>query len=140
METQMKSKLLAGATALAIVTAALLASNAPASAQWLGWGGPWSGYSYGYGYGYPAYGYYQGYNSYYPGYAGYEYSPGYAYAGYGNAYAYEPYANERPATIDVPTTRRALARDEGMCARRYRSYDPATLTFLGRDGTRHHCP
>jgi len=26
------------------------------------------------------------------------------------------------------------------CARRYRSYDPATGTFLGYDGVRHPCP
>jgi hypothetical protein len=26
------------------------------------------------------------------------------------------------------------------CARRYRSYDPATGTFLGNDGVRHSCP
>lgn len=26
------------------------------------------------------------------------------------------------------------------CARRYRSYDPATQTYLGRDGLRHDCP
>lgn len=26
------------------------------------------------------------------------------------------------------------------CARRYRSYDPGTQTYLGRDGVRHPCP
>jgi hypothetical protein len=26
------------------------------------------------------------------------------------------------------------------CARRYRSYDPASGTFLGNDGVRHSCP
>jgi len=28
----------------------------------------------------------------------------------------------------------------GYCASRYRSYDPATGTFLGYDGLRHPCP
>ena len=28
----------------------------------------------------------------------------------------------------------------GYCASRYRSYDPATGTFLGYDGVRHPCP
>jgi hypothetical protein len=28
----------------------------------------------------------------------------------------------------------------GYCASRYRSYDPATGTFLGYDGMRHPCP
>ena len=31
------------------------------------------------------------------------------------------------------------ARDQAYCARRYRSYDPASGTFLGRDGLRHPC-
>jgi hypothetical protein len=26
------------------------------------------------------------------------------------------------------------------CARKYRSYDPASGTFLGNDGMRHYCP
>jgi hypothetical protein len=30
--------------------------------------------------------------------------------------------------------------DPGYCARRYRSYDPASGTFLGNDGVRHSCP
>jgi hypothetical protein len=38
--------------------------------------------------------------------------PGYAYGGGGSAY----------------------------CAQRYRSYDPASGTFLGYDGLRHPCP
>ena len=31
------------------------------------------------------------------------------------------------------------APDQPYCARRYRSYDPASGTFLGRDGLRHPC-
>jgi len=30
--------------------------------------------------------------------------------------------------------------DVAYCARRYRSYDPASGTFLGNDGLRHSCP
>ena len=30
--------------------------------------------------------------------------------------------------------------DAAYCASRYRSYDPATGTFLGYDGMRHPCP
>jgi hypothetical protein len=26
------------------------------------------------------------------------------------------------------------------CMRRYRSYDPRSMTFLGRDGRRYRCP
>jgi BA14K-like protein len=29
--------------------------------------------------------------------------------------------------------------DASSCAQRYRSYDPASGTFLGRDGIRHSC-
>jgi hypothetical protein len=29
--------------------------------------------------------------------------------------------------------------DASSCAQRYRSYDPASGTFLGRDGARHSC-
>jgi BA14K-like protein len=29
--------------------------------------------------------------------------------------------------------------DGSSCAQRYRSYDPASGTFLGRDGVRHSC-
>jgi hypothetical protein len=72
-----------------------------------------------YGYGAPWYGYSAGY--------GYGYGPGYGY-GYGPAmggvYAYN----------DVP------AGDASYCARRFRSYDPATGTYLGYDGVRHACP
>ena len=66
-----------------------------------------------YGYGAPWYGY-----AYGPGY-GYGYGPA-----IGGAYAY----NEVPMG------------DAGYCARRFRSYDPATGTYLGYDGVRRACP
>jgi hypothetical protein len=31
------------------------------------------------------------------------------------------------------------ARDPSYCARRFRSYDPVSGTFVGRDGVRHPC-
>ena len=33
-------------------------------------------------------------------------------------------------------------RQQGVsyCARRYRSYDPSSMTFVGRDGRRYRCP
>jgi hypothetical protein len=71
---------------------------------------PWYGYDYGYDYG-PGYAY-----DYSPGYSGYGYAPG--YSGYGS----------------VPGNAAAY------CAQRYRSYDPASGTFLGFDGLRHPCP
>jgi hypothetical protein len=33
----------------------------------------------------------------------------------------------------------AMAPNASYCAQRYRSYDPASGTFMGRDGRRHPC-
>jgi hypothetical protein len=34
----------------------------------------------------------------------------------------------------------AMARGDNYCAQRYRSYDPASGSFMGYDGRRHPCP
>jgi hypothetical protein len=34
----------------------------------------------------------------------------------------------------------AMAQGDSYCAERYRSYDPASGTFMGYDGRRHPCP
>ena len=47
---------------------------------------------------------------------------------------YYPPAAYGPAYYPVP------GGDVSYCASRYRSYDPATGTFLGYDGVRHSCP
>jgi hypothetical protein len=70
----------------------------------------------------PWYGYDYDY-SYAPGYA-YDYSPGYS-TYYSPGYSSYGYA---PGGADT------------YCAQRYRSYDPASGTFLGYDGLRHPCP
>ncbi len=60
------------------------------------------------------------------GYGGYGYAPGYDYGyapGYGNAYAYSSPGD----TV-------------AYCESRFRSYNPATGTYLGYDGMRHACP
>jgi hypothetical protein len=31
------------------------------------------------------------------------------------------------------------AQAAGVCARKYKSYDPTTMTYLGKDGVRHPC-
>jgi hypothetical protein len=33
----------------------------------------------------------------------------------------------------------AMSPDDGYCAQRYRSYDPASGTYVGYDGRRHSC-
>jgi hypothetical protein len=91
-----------------------------------GWGGPAAGLAagaiiggaiaasqpYGYGYGYDY--------DYSPGYYSYGYAPGgYAPGGYVAA---------------------APGGDVAYCEQRFRSYDPASGTYLGYDGLRHPCP
>ncbi len=85
---------------------------------------------------------------------GYGYGPSY----YGDNYAYDSgyygdsYAYDTGATYDtgiplvtfdqqVPVEGPvAVAGDASYCAQRYRSYDPASGTYLGFDGMRHPCP
>jgi hypothetical protein len=86
----------------------------------------------GYGYGYdPSY-----------------YGDNYAYdSGYGDSYAYDTGATyntgiplvtfDQQAPVEGPI---AVAGDASYCAQRYRSYDPASGTYLGFDGMRHPCP
>jgi hypothetical protein len=76
---------------------------------------------------------------------GYGYDPSYygdnyAYdAGYyGDSYAFDAgpaVAFEQPVPVEGP-----VVGDASYCAQRYRSYDPASGTYLGYDGLRHPCP
>lgn len=79
---------------------------------------------YGYGYGYD------------PSYYGdsYAYGPDY----YGDSYAFDAgpvVAFDQPVPVEGP-----VVGDASYCAQRYRSYDPASGTYLGYDGLRHPCP
>lgn len=53
---------------------------------------------------------------------------------YGGPYYYE---GEPPPAYDEGPVNEA---DDSYCAQRYKSYDPGSGTFLGRDGQRHPCP
>jgi hypothetical protein len=66
--------------------------------------------------------------------SGYYYDPGYYYIP-GEAPAYNSYGYAPGGYIAA-----APARDVDYCAKRYRSYDPASGTYLGYDGRRHPCP
>jgi hypothetical protein len=71
----------------------------------------------------------------------YGYGPGYYGAPYyGPAYApgpgYAPGYGPGPGYGAGP----GGGADVAYCARKYRSYDPNTGTFLGNDGVRHACP
>jgi hypothetical protein len=79
-------------------------------------------------------------DSYDPGYAadpGYAPGPGSVYAPRpGRAYAPGPGSAYAPG-YDYAT---APGDDDAYCAQRFRSYDPASGTYLGYDGFRHSCP
>jgi hypothetical protein len=55
---------------------------------------------------------------------------------YGEPYYYPPAASYGPEYYPAPGN----VGDASYCAGRYRSYDPATGTYLGYDGVRHPCP
>jgi hypothetical protein len=73
------------------------------------------------------------------GYGAYGYDPYW----YGDDYAYDdgydlgyPVVAGGPVVAEGPV----VTGDASYCAQRYRSYDPATGTYLGFDGLRHPCP
>jgi len=123
----MRAKLLAGAAALALTTATVLASAAPASAAPWGWRHGW-GWHGGWGWGGAVAGGIIGgalaaatSPLWAPDY--YNYYPGYAYAPPVTAYNYV-----------------APGGNVAWCEAQYRSYNPATGMFLGYDGRYHPCP
>jgi BA14K-like protein len=61
----------------------------------------------------------------------YYYGPGYA----DNDYYDNGYTDDGAVAV-VPS----VGGDASYCAQRYRSYDPASGTYLGYDGMRHPCP
>jgi hypothetical protein len=75
-----------------------------------------------------------GYGGYYDGY--------YADNGYyGDSYAYnDGYYDTDPGYVSSPGYVVSSSDDPASCAQRYRSYDPASGTYLGYDGLRHPCP
>jgi hypothetical protein len=72
------------------------------------------------------------------------YDPNYAYGDnytYGDSYAYND-GSSYDAGIPLVTFDQSPAQvggDPASCAQRYRSYDPASGTYLGFDGLRHPC-
>ena len=89
---------------------------------------------------------YYGYSDPYYG-DNYAYDPNYAGDGYDNSYAYDngaTFDSGLPLVtfgqqVPVDQTTVAMGGDASYCAQRYRSYDPASGTYLGFDGLRHPC-
>jgi len=102
-----------GVGAAAVGTAAAVAATSP---NWDGEGGPYTG---------------AGYNAGGPYYGGRVLGARAAYYGaYGNNYgSYAAYSGGGGDTDAV-----------AYCTQRFRSYDPASSTYLGYDGLRHVCP
>jgi BA14K-like protein len=119
----MRSKLLICAAASAF--AAMLATLAPAAAEYANPAVNSDGYTNDWGYA-PDWGYGpdQRYASDPEDYVA---SPGY---GTVPGYAYTPRYDDGTAPVD----------NDAYCAQRFRSYDPASGTYLGYDGLRHPCP
>ena len=67
---------------------------------------------------------------------GYAPTPGYGYA---PAPGYAPTPGYAPAP-GYATGYQAGAADVAYCVRRYRSYDPSSGTYIGRDRRRYPCP
>jgi hypothetical protein len=113
------------------------AANSPVqTVQWRGgghrgWGGGWGGH----GWGGPAAGFAAGailggaVAASQPWYGyDYDYAPSYYSYGYDPGYSSYSYVAPGPGG------------DVAYCAQRFRSYDPASGTYLGYDGFRHPCP
>ncbi len=83
------------------------------------------GFAFGFGFGAP---YYDDY-----AYAGYPYD---SYAYYDDPYYSNSFYDAGP-TVGYAV---GVGADPAYCMRRFRSYDPASGTYLGYDGMRHPCP
>jgi hypothetical protein len=122
-----RNKMIAGAAALALAAGAFVATAQPAAAR------PWHGGHHGFWPGAVAAGIVGGTiaaaTSPFWGPDYYDYGPGYTYGPvYAPGYAYAP----------GPLV--ASGGDVRSCEAHYRSYNPATGTYLGYDGAYHHCP
>jgi hypothetical protein len=65
---------------------------------------------------------------------------GYGYGGYGDdSYADSGYYDGGYDSGPSYVVSSDQSDDSGYCAQRYKSYDPASGTYLGYDGLRHPC-
>jgi hypothetical protein len=70
---------------------------------------------------------------------GYDYGYGPGYYGYGSAYpGYDSYGYNDSDDYWAPGS--GQGDDVAYCQQRFRSYDPASGTYLGYDGQLHPCP
>lgn len=108
--------------------------------HWHGGGGNWNGGGNWHGGGWHR----RGGGGFWPGFAAGAAVGGLgSYAYYGGSYSNDPYYYG-DSYYDEPSV--AIVQDDvggdsaAYCAQRYKSYDPASGTYLGYDGLRHPCP
>lgn len=73
-------------------------------------------------------------NGYFPG--NFAADPANATIGAAGIFGSTPWRSAAPYPSQVVF---GAARDQSICARRHPSYDPASRSFLGKDGARHRC-
>jgi hypothetical protein len=73
-------------------------------------------------------------NGFFPG--NFAADPSSAWIGAAGLFGSNPWRSATPYPSQVVI---GSARDPSYCARRFRSYDPVSGTFVGRDGARHPC-
>jgi hypothetical protein len=126
--TALAAAFAAAASAAPIAAPSLLRQANASLLEPVQWWGPWPYYG--------AYAYAPGYG-YAPG-SAYD-APGYSYApGYAPPYGWNP--GGAPPAPGYSAGYQAGATDVAYCTRHYRSYDPASRTYIGRDRQRHPCP
>jgi len=100
-------------------------------------GGNWNGVGY-------RGGYYRRHGGFWPGVAAGAVVGGIAASSYGyyDPYYADSYGYYNDGYYDDSSTVAVVpgGDDAASCAQRYRSYDPASGTYLGYDGMRHPCP
>jgi BA14K-like protein len=123
-----------GAAALPIADAPALKNAAPAQVEAVRW------YGRGWGWGAPLAGFAAGaiIGGAIAGGAPYYYGPGPYY--YGPPAYYGPGYAPPPGYYGAPAAAPAGGNAAAYCAQRFKSYDPASGTYLGFDGQRHPCP
>jgi hypothetical protein len=125
----MKTKITAGILAVALAVGTVAVSAGDASAQRFGHRGGWGHHHGGWGH--------RG--------GGWGVGAGFAAGALlGGALASRPYYGYGPGYYDGDPGYYAAVpggdRDDVYCSQRFKSYDPASGTYLGYDGLRHPCP
>jgi hypothetical protein len=120
----MNTRITAGILAMTLAVGTVAVSSGDASAQHWGRHGAW-GHHGGWGHNHGGWG------------AGAGFAAG---ALLGGALASRPYYGYDYGDPDYYAAAPGGGSDDAYCSQRFKSYDPASGTYLGYDGKRHPCP